>query len=835
MRLIFSTIIALFFYQNIYSQIKGKVTDIDGKPLPFVSVYVQNTTQGTTTNFEGEYFLELEKGSHQIVFQYIGYGQKIKNITYTGGIKILNVQLEEEAISLGIIEIKANAEDPAYAIVRKAIAKRKYYKEQVKQYACDVYVKGNVKILEAPEKLLGQDVGDMDGSLDTTRQGIVYLSESISKLYFKQPDHFKEIMTSSKVSGDDNGFSFNSAQDMNIDLYNNFTEYGRNVISPIAEGAMGHYKYHLEGVLVDEEGRLINKIELIPKRSEDAVYQGYIYIVDGLWNIQSADIYLTGKRVQIPLFDTLFLRQTYVPVAEPDTWRIFSQTYKMTGGAFGFKFGGDFTGIYTSYDLSPNLDEKFFGNEIMKVEKGANEKDSTFWEEARPVPLTVEETDDYHRKDSIKIIRESKPFLDSLDKVNNKPKFADLLFGYTYDNSWKRRSFSVASPINTVQFNAVQGGNINFGTDYKIAFDKKENKKLTVGGKLNYGFAEKKWRLAGRLQYSYNPKKYARTRIMGGQEIKQFNEAEPISMLLNTSYSLFNKQHHARLYDKKYIRIDHGQEVANGVLLFALLQYADRSPLANFSDYSFFNKNKEYAPNVPVNTHLREGELGSSRALYGGLSIRLRPGQKYYDYPDRKYIMGSKFPDIWIHYRRGFSINKNSAEALRSNVDFDRLSVVLQKRNIKMGLVGSTSFRLEAGHFFNNKKLYFQDYKHFMGNEVNIANSALYLYSFKRLPFYGYSTRETWLEGHWEHNFKGYITGNLPLIKKLGWSMVAGADFLYTTEEKDYLELSLGFDQIGFGILRLFRFDVVGSFRKGEYDGLGYLVGITLPIGEFQL
>ncbi|MEO1258348.1 MAG: DUF5686 and carboxypeptidase regulatory-like domain-containing protein [Bacteroidota bacterium] len=831
MKYIFSALLILFLLNNVTGQISGVVTDADGDPLPFASVYVQGTTQGTTTNMNGEYFLDLEKGNYELVFQFIGFSQQIRNIKYSGNQLTLNIILEAEAISLNEIEIKANAEDPAYAIIRKAIAKRKYYKELVESFSCDVYIKGNVKILDAPEKILGQDIGDLEGSLDTNRQGIVYLSESVSKLYFKQADKYKEVMTSSKVSGNDNGFSFNSAREMDMDLYKNYVEYGRNVVSPIADGALNHYKYKLEGVLLDEQGHLINKIKIIPKRSEDPVYQGFIYIVDDLWNIQSTDIFLTGNRVQMPLFDTLHIRQTYVPVKQPDVWQIFSRTFSMTGGAFGFKFGGDFTGIYSNYNLAPNLSDKFFGNEIMKVEEGANDKDTSYWNNTRPVPLTSEESVDYYRKDSIKVVRESKPFMDSVDQVNNKLKFVNLLFGYTYSNSWKKQSWTVQSPINTFQFNAVQGANINLQMDYKKAFDKLENKKLTVGGKINYGFAEEKFRAAARLQYNYDPKKYSRLRIMGGREVVQFNEAEPISNILNTSYSLFNKRHLARYYDKKYLRIDHGSEVANGVLLFGILQYADRSPLVNNSDFSLFNKDREFAPNVPINRHLAEGELAGSKSLVGGISVRLRPGQKYYDYPDRKYIYGSKFPDLWIHYRRGFGIENG----LESDVEFDRLSAVLQKRNIKMGLLGQSSFRFEAGAFLNNDQLFFQDYKHFMGSEISIGNSELYLMSFRRLPYYEYSTKKHWVEGHYEHKFQGFITDKLPLIRKLDWGMVVGANFLYTAEEKDYLECLIGFDNIGFGILKLFRFDVIGSFRRGSYDGLGYMFGITLPIDDLQM
>ena len=68
----------------------------------------------------------------------------------------------------------------------------------------------------------------------------------------------------------------------------------------------------------------------------------------------------------------------------------------------------------------------------------------------------------------------------------------------------------------------------------------------------------------------------------------------------------------------------------------------------------------------------------------------------------------------------------------------------------------------------------------------------------------------------------------------MDWGLVAGANFLYTAEEKDYAELLLGFDNIGFGVLKLFRVDVVTSFKERKYDGIGYMIGITLPIDEVQ-
>ena len=45
---------------------------------------------------------------------------------------------------------------------------------------------------------------------------------------------------------------------------------------------------------------------------------------------------------------------------------------------------------------------------------------------------------------------------------------------------------------------------------------------------------------------------------------------------------------------------------------------------------------------------------------------------------------------------------------------------------------------------------------------------------------------------------------------------------------RNYAEIAFGIDNIGFGIFRLFRFDVVASFEEWKYDSVGVLLGIKL-------
>jgi len=63
-----------------------------GMPLPFVSVYVEGTSKGTTTNTDGFYKLNLEEGEVRLAFRFIGYKLLVKDLSLSGEME-LNVAL----------------------------------------------------------------------------------------------------------------------------------------------------------------------------------------------------------------------------------------------------------------------------------------------------------------------------------------------------------------------------------------------------------------------------------------------------------------------------------------------------------------------------------------------------------------------------------------------------------------------------------------------------------------------------------------------------------------------------------------------------------------------
>ena len=218
------------------SQIQGIVYDSNGETIPYVNIFIENSSVGTSSNAKGEYEINIKKkGNYTVVYQFLGYKTLKNNISVNEFPYKLNVVLEDENISLNEVIISSE-ENPANRIIKKAISKRLVYLEKLNKYTADFYSKGYIKIENAPEKFMGQELGDLGGSLDSTRSGYIYLSETISKIEYIKPEMYETVIAS-KVSGDSNGISFNSAMDVDFNLYNNTVNINNEIISPISDYA----------------------------------------------------------------------------------------------------------------------------------------------------------------------------------------------------------------------------------------------------------------------------------------------------------------------------------------------------------------------------------------------------------------------------------------------------------------------------------------------------------------------------------------------------------------------------------------------------------------------
>lgn len=798
-----------------HAQIKGKITTSSGETVPFVSITVENTYTGTTANEQGSYELNLKSiGNYTIIFQSIGYKTKKVPVNITAFPHTLDVVLQDENYELSEVVI-TNSEDPAYPIIRNAIAHKKENSAKTGTFEADFYSKGIMRVKDLPKKIMGMKVDAPEGMVDSTGSGILYLSETVSKITFEQPDNVKERIIASKISGDSRGFSYNTAMGTFYNFYNNYINFNINLVSPIANNAFNYYKFKYEGSFYDENNTQINKIKVIPKRDKEPVFEGYIYIVEDSWAIYAIDLDIKGYRMQQPVLETLKLKQNFTYNTTNKIWAKNSQTFDFSAGMFGIKFTGKFTHVYTNYVFHDSFDKKTFGKEIVYIEKDSNKKDSVYWDAVRPVPLTEEETTDYFKKDSIQVLRSSQTYMDSIDRKSNKFKFLDPLTGYTYSNSFKKTRYSYEGPLDPfkIGYNTVQGWNFNAGLAYS-KYDEETGKSTYLGTKFNYGIAEDRLRVTGYYTHRFNRQNYATLYLSGGSVATQFNPAEPISPLINLFSTLLFKDNYMKLYDKTFVKAQYSQEVFTGLNMNVYGEFSRRKALYNNTDYVLIKNDHDYTSNNPLEpNNYTSAPFETHHLAKTGAIASIRFGQKYITRPDSKLnVSTSNYPTLTLQYEKAFGGSEKSYE----------YSFIAARTayNTTIGNKGDFSINLKGGKFFNADGITFADYKHFNGNQTHV-NGGSYLNSFNLLPYYSHSTNDAYMELHAQHNFKGYIMNKIPLLNKLQWNLVVGYHALATPDSKPYQEFNAGFDNVGFGKFRLFRIDYVRAYQGGfATDGI---------------
>ncbi len=77
--------------------VTGKIVDANGEPLPGVTILEQGTMNGTISNFDGEYTLQVADENAMLVFSFIGMEEQVLPVK---GASTINVLLKDESMTL---------------------------------------------------------------------------------------------------------------------------------------------------------------------------------------------------------------------------------------------------------------------------------------------------------------------------------------------------------------------------------------------------------------------------------------------------------------------------------------------------------------------------------------------------------------------------------------------------------------------------------------------------------------------------------------------------------------------------------------------------------------
>ena len=179
--------ITVLFSVVSLAQVRGKVTDEKGNPLPFVNIFEENTYNGTTTNEQGRFEINIKTpGNHTLLFQYLGYKTAKQVVTLDKTPVEIEVILVEENIILN--EVVINPKDnPANEIIRNAIKNKKDNSAKTARYTADFYSRGIFRVKNLPKTILGQKLDFlMKSSIPPAAVYCIYLKR-FPELRFKNP------------------------------------------------------------------------------------------------------------------------------------------------------------------------------------------------------------------------------------------------------------------------------------------------------------------------------------------------------------------------------------------------------------------------------------------------------------------------------------------------------------------------------------------------------------------------------------------------------------------------------------------------------------------------
>lgn len=565
----------------------------------------------------------------------------------------------------------------------------------------------------------------------------------------------------------------------------------------MSDNALNFYKYHFEGSFY-ENGKEISRIKVIPRRTYEPLFTGYINIIEDEWRLQSVQLTLLREQ-QMQFLDTLRIEQLYVPIG--NAWVIKQQVIYPAGKIFGFDFFGNFLQVYDKFELEPKFERKSFNNTLIRFFDSSNKHTPQYWDSVRPIPLLPAEARDYVRKDSLAQVRKSPRYTDSIDRKNNKVTVMKLMVtGLNFHNEKKNENLSFDPLLKAFDsYNTVEGYVVSLGAHYTRRIG--EHRLFSLNPTVRYGFGNKIFNAYATGSINLGGKYNSNISFGGGKRSFQFNNADPISALNNSIATLFYTHNLMKLYQANFARVAYSKGLGDGFNINIATEWQDRFGLSNTSDTKLSTvADRSFSPNP--------GLGNGSRALSATLGIVWRPGGKYIEFPDRKIGLGSRYPVFNVAITQGIH------GWLGSDADYTRWRFVMSD-NLNLKLGGRFNYRLEAGGFLNSNAVANPDLQHFMGDQTAIA--ANYLSGFQLLPYYALSTfSDFYATGHAEYHLNGLLTNKIPGFRKLNWFLVVGGNALYIKPGIHYYEAMLSLENI----FKVLRVDFVKSFPPPEVGGV---------------
>ncbi|WP_020527442.1 DUF5686 and carboxypeptidase-like regulatory domain-containing protein [Flexithrix dorotheae] len=663
--------------------VKGKITDSEtGEGMPFVNVFFNGTTKGSTTDFEGNFTISSDNPTDSIVASYVGYLQKkkpvIKNTT-----QVINFQLIPDTKTLETVEIRVgDYENPAWEVLRNVVKnKEKNDKRSLDAYEYEAYTKIEIDVDNISDKFKEKKVVKKITSVLDSIERIagddgkpilpMFISESISDFYYlKSPERKKEVIQKTKITGlgitDGSTVSqITGASFQEYNFYKNWMEIvEKDFVSPISDSWRAFYDYELKSWEEIVDSVTCYKIEFKPKNPEDLAFTGTMWIADSLNNfaLKQIDVNI-GKNANLNFIEKVKIQQKYQQAEPGGPWLPNKTRVIIDIGEIRDDWAGMLAKFYVShknFKINQPKPVSFFDQEV-ELSEFALEKNEDFWIKNRHDPLSETEQNVYQMIDTLKKIPVIKSYVEIVNIAFN---------GYK-----KIGKFDLGPFIYTYANNNVEGNRFRLGGKTNIDF----SKKFVLSGYGAYGLKDQEFKY--KLEANYIPKRKPWTvvglsRKVDLDQVGIFNDNISNNSLFN-SFSTFGTLR--RPYSHTINKVWVNSEVYPGITHQVTFRNRTLDPLFPFR-------------------YIKSGE-GTDQVLGETITVnelifeaRIAIGEKFIINDNSRISMGNgNKPVFTLRYTYGLK------DFWNSDFGYQRFDAFIDQ-SFRLGAFGRTSYRLSGGY-----------------------------------------------------------------------------------------------------------------------------------------
>lgn len=824
-RIIWLFLLSLVTILSFAQSFKGTVTDTDGKPVPYAALYLREMKSGLTTDEHGRFQTKLSAGQYTCEVSSLGF------ISQTFTFQMLNrdyekdIVLAERTYSLPEVNITKGNEDPAYAVMRKVIARVPYYRTQIKSYTAGTYLKGTGKGTAIPavlklSKEVRKDAKEWLGKL--------FVLEQQQIVNFTAPN-----VWNNKVLDNKNSFPEEIGVDMGITTINLYTPELFGKVSPLNKNAFSYYRFKLDACFV-EEGQMINKIRVIPKKDDSRLLEGDLFIVEDLWCISAADVNVraTGLKAKIKITCKEVQSSVFLPV---------SITTSSTIDIMGFKAEASYLAAIhyreVKTDIQPETStdkttkpvtanavaqpkkHKFerparIGRKDTQVDSLADKRDSLYWTTIRSVPLRLEEVQSYQYKEEKIALKDLSPGEKSEKKTAVGQVLNTIMWGKTFRTSNKNAWLTLPGLSAYIpEYNLVDG--FWLGVKLKTGVKLSESSTLRFVPSFYYTTARKNWIGQGELTLDYAPRNRGYLSLSGGLLSADYNSESGESRLINSMSSSLFGHNHLKLYENTFFTVDHAIEPANGLLFSSSLSWQRRKMLDNHIHKSWFKRDAE--PNIPENTAFRP--MPENDILKASFELEYTPAHYYHMSRGKKVYEASRYPTFALKYDRAFPMSGSRYLTSYHLMQFSA------KQKIEFGMFNRLHWSVNAGSFFDAKNLQFPDFKHFASTRILVTERSFDT-GFSLLDNYVLSTNTRWAQANVSWYTPYLLLKHLPFLSRKAFDEALHLRSIVIYGGRPYTEIgySIGFSDMA-------RIGVFAGFDCLKFHSVG--VSFSLPLSLF--